>query len=256
VIKINPKTKRLFHQYTIKFPGLANWLFNSYAVQNSTFYAKKIPAICSERHKLIYIYLPKVACSSIKKSLFPIFDIDENINPHIANFPKRLTWDKLTDNKYYIFTFVRNPWDRLVSFYRDKIRGVYKMGDIEYYRACFGARFYAGMTFEELARLICKIPDSIAEIHFRSQTCSLIHNGKLLPDFIGRYENLEEDFYKMCRMKDLSLTLPHLFNNVPKDKLDNTWEKVDYKTYYSEELKNLVGKRYRKDIEYFNYTFE
>jgi hypothetical protein len=179
-----------------------------------------MPAVISDKHKLICIYIPKVACSSIKKSLLPLFNFDEKCNPHTTVFPIKPTWEILTDKTYFTFTFIRNPWDRLVSFYRDKIEGVYNMGGLRFYRHHFGARFFKGMTFDELARLICKIPDSIADSHFRSQTCYLIHNGKLLPDFVGRFENLEEDYNKMCRMKGLSLTLPHIFNNLPKNKLE------------------------------------
>ena len=248
--------KRLFNEYALRFPYLPNRLFDSYVVRNSSFYARSMPAVISDKDKLIYIYIPKVACSSIKKSLLPLFDFDEKCNPHSTVFPTKPTWEILTDKNYFTFTFVRNPWDRLVSFYRDKIEGVYNMGDINFYRHHFGPRFYRGMTFDELARLICKIPDSISDIHFRSQNCFLIHNKKLLPDFVGRYENLEDDFNRLCHMRGLSLTLPHIFNNVPKNKLKIQWKKTDYKTYYTEELKELVGERYRKDIEYFNYTFD
>ena len=248
--------KRLFNEYTIRFPGLANRLYNSYAVQNSSLWARKFPAVISDKHKLICIYHSKVACSSIKKSLFPLFNIDQKRHPHLDVFPIRPTWEILTDKSYFTFTFVRNPWDRLVSFYRDKIKGVYSLGDVRLFRKLYGRRIFRSMTFDKLARLVCKIPDSISDPHFRSQICYMIHNGKVLPDFVGRYENLEEDYNKMCRMKGLSLTLPHIFQNVPKNKLDIKWEKTDYKIYYSEELKELVGERYRKDIEYFNYTFD
>ena len=188
--------------------------------------------------------------------MFQLFDLDEKINPHAAHFPIKPTWEKLTDDEYFTFAFVRNPWDRLVSLYRDKIRGVYSPDNTILFSNLYGARFHKGMTFNKFAIQVCKIPDCISEIHFRSQHRRLIHNGKLLPNFVGRYENLAEDFEKVCEITGLSLKLPHLFDNVSKDNLKTPWVKTDYRTYYNEELAELVGKRFSKDIDYFGYTFD
>ncbi|MGV7222633.1 MAG: sulfotransferase family protein [Nitrospinales bacterium] len=212
--------------------------------------------IASDKHKLIYIYLPKVACSSIKKSIFPLFNIDGKTDPHDAGLHTKPTWDILTDKEYFTFAFVRNPWDRLVSFYRDKITGVYSTDGVNFYKQYYGAQFRHGMTFKELATLICTIPDCISELHFRSQYCSLVHNGKLLPNFLGRYENLQEDFDTICETTGLSLKLPHMFNDTPKDELKTPWEKTDYRTFYTKDLAELVGKRFSKDIDYFGYKFD
>ena len=181
---------KLLNEFAIRYPTLPNLLINSYLVQNSSLYAGKVPAIISDKHKLICIYNSKVACSSIKKSLFPLFNIDEKVHPHNDIYPIKPTWKLLTDKSYFTFTFVRNPWDRLVSFYRDKIEGIYSTGMVNFYRKHYGSRFYHGMTFDELARLICKIPDTVSDPHFRSQTRKLFHNGKFLPDFVGRFEYL------------------------------------------------------------------
>ena len=120
----------------------------------------------------------------------------------------------------------------------------------------YGNRFYAGMTFTDFATEVCGIPDLISDKHFISQNFILVHNGKLLPNFIGRFENLEKDFQEICRITGLSLKLPYMFGNIPKEKLKKVWVKPDYRSYYTRELEEMVRKRYSQDIDFFGYTFD
>ena len=71
-------------------------------------------------------------------------------------------------------------------------------------------------------------------------------NGKICVDFIGRYENLQEDFNKV--LKDIGLPamqLKHL----------NKFDRENYRSYYTEEDIEKVKKLYKRDIEYFGYKF-
>ena len=74
----------------------------------------------------VYVEVPKVACSSIKLAIAELLDspLDgPGGDPHQSTFPV-VTPD--TDGPvmfpgFFSFTFVRNPWSRLLSCYRDKI---------------------------------------------------------------------------------------------------------------------------------------
>ena len=65
-------------------------------------------------------------------------------------------------------------------------------------------------------------------------------------DFIGRFETISADFSDLRLRLGIGGELPHL-NKSKRDK--------DYRTYYSEKNRGLIGKAHQKDIETFGYEF-
>ena len=146
-------------------------------------------------------------------------------------------------NNYFKFCFVRNPWDKLVSFYCDKLNiNNPSHRDFLKYNG-----FKVGISFEELVYAIRDIQDREAERHFKSQyTFVTDQRNNLVVDFVGRFENLEEDFNKICKIAGLPpIALPHRYKSVHDH----------YSTYYTDETRRVVAERYKKDIEMFGYDF-
>jgi hypothetical protein len=70
-------------------------------------------------------------------------------------------------------------------------------------------------------------------------------NGELLMDFVGRYENLQDDFNSLRAKLGITQTLPHL----------NKSNHRDYRSYYNDHTQQLVAEHFKADIELFGYSF-
>jgi len=134
---------------------------------------------------------------------------------------------------YFTFSFVRDPWDRIVSLY-------------------YWYQSYNWNDPEGLAKKIRKIPDfdGFVKSEFLQQpSCSdyICDSGKSIVDFIGKLENFETDFKNVCN----EIGLPEI--QILKENISQ--RKRDYKEYYNEETIQLIAKKYDDDIKNFNYGF-
>lgn len=223
--------------------------------------------IVSDEYRFIYFVVQKVACTSIKTALAPLFGIDttgteiprEDRAPrfvihelfdksgHQINRRQLISGLEGPYKGYFKFAFVRNPWDRLVSCYRDKLvgdgLGLSLPNDVD-------VRLYRGMRFAEFVEGVHKIPDNKADPHFRSQhrvVCGPGRDRLILTDFVGRFENLQADFQTVAeRIGAPELRLPHILRSTGK-------KSRSYTAYYDGRSKQLVSQRYRKDINTFGY---
>jgi len=76
---------------------------------------------------------------------------------------------------------------------------------------------------------------------------ALDKKGDPIVDFIGRYENLQEDFNKVCKAIGIApVKLLH------KNKSERP---KDYREAYNNKTKEIVARVFAKDIELFKYTF-
>ena len=103
------------------------------------------------------------------------------------------------------------------------------------------------MSFREFVFAVSAINDADADEHFRSQHLAITdNNGRLLTNYIGRLEQIDQDFdyVRTWLMKDIRL--PNLMHTGKKP----------YTAFYDTELKNIVWQRYKADIEMFDYTFQ
>ena len=66
-------------------------------------------------------------------------------------------------------------------------------------------------------------------------------------DFIGTFENLQEDFKRICKMVGLPPS------ELPKE--EKSKHRKKYQTYYTEETQNIIYNHFKKEIQKFNYLF-
>jgi len=220
----------------------------------------EVDTIFLEPYCAVYVETPKVACTSIKTALAAVLGIDLKStggDPHRVQWPTAERSSNHSGRLFpglFTFAFVRNPWDRLVSCYRDKIRG--EVDGYTYFTIRPGvanclARFDAfvpGMSFADFVAAVASISDEDADGHFRSQhTFVTDEEGKIGVDFIGSFERLAEDFRFVQERIGLSpSSLPWL------QKARNA---ASYTDFYNKKTRQIAGARFRQDIEMFGYEF-
>jgi hypothetical protein len=233
--------------------------------------------IVSDEHKFIYFVVQKVACTSIKSALLPLFDFSAAGREMVSKQGSPNSGiHKLFDNSgyqirkqqlikeldgeyrdYFKFAFVRNPWDRLVSCYFQKLADVKeedfgKPASLKF-SAAERAELYYGMPFAEFVEAVYDVPDEEANIHFRSQYKVICGRGRdkpIMADFVGRFENLAQDFEAVTEKIGVAekVQLPHKLRSRGR-------ESRSYAEFYDNRLRDLVHERYLDDIEIFGYSF-
>ena len=221
---------------------------------NFAFSRRRIgPNVLLEEQKAIYVPIPKVGCTTISTVCAKILQIDiGNASVHKAYLPCAGDIKKSRYRNHFKFAFVRNPWDRLVSCYVDKVRPDRTFTN-EWFKNGVGRGlhslrlFHAGMSFEEFVAAVEEIPDARADRHFRSQHRFLYDDEEVcIVDYIGRFEDFDMD--PIFR----GMNIPAI--NVPH-KQRSTSKKASAE-YYTDDLRERVAVRYAKDITLFGYGEE
>ena len=204
------------------------------------------------KSNIIFIRVPRTASTSIGKAAF----VGEGA--HLTAGDTKTFMQRYIRGIYFKrmfkFAFVRNPWDRLVS-------GYFRTGIAPDCAETF-SRFVEDTNIDKILHLgdldgKRRTLDNVHKIlmgeglekntvsYLVPQHRYLCDSGdNIMVDFIGRYENLQEDWRKVCDRVGMYVDLQRL--NVGKHR--------PYREYYTRSSTiDKVAKMYEKDIEMFNY---
>lgn len=210
----------------------------------------------SKEPDAVFVWVPKCAGTSMWRAIVgcdrPFFRTPQDVR---ELFPQRGTvtfghqsYTQLVekglvsrefDKRAFKFAFVRNPFDRTVSLfhYLKKTRHLHE--NTSFRTFCYLIRDRA---FQSVGLFN----------HYGLSQCSpqsdwlVDSQGKLIVDFIGRFENMQEDYEKLSRqLGSKTKSLMHL----------NKTEREDYLDYYDDECREIVASFYQGDLERFDYQF-
>ena len=203
--------------------------------------------LVSFEKRFAFIHIPKTAGLSIHRALksaapdairnLPGLDAcrDPLKNRHLFASDLRDYFGETNWNVYFTFAFVRNPYSRLVSWYNMCIERPTTPFMRLIKREARTFDDFLNVTHWRAARTLFNQVDYITD-----------QSGKVIVDFVGRYENVDADFKHVCKKIGIRVDLPHINRTTP----------VDYRTYYNHQTRKLVVDRFRRDFEMFAYTFE
>jgi hypothetical protein len=217
--------------------------------------------LLSVKHRFLFVHIAKTGGTSVRASLqklrwrdpwyWPMFlcsrlshlsghRIATKLPRHAKIIAAKELLPKELFDELFKFAFVRNPWDLQVSSFHHirRERPQYLGGHDD---------------FEGFLRWKLD-PERPYQYHIDTsielQSDYLIDlRGRLIADFIGRYERLDADFAEACRR--IGTARPKLAH-----KRRAADRKQDYRSYYSDATAEMVAQHFRRDIELLEYRFD
>lgn len=207
--------------------------------------------IISHRHRFVFAAIPKTGTHSVRRAL------REHLGPEdleqVGLFvQKRLPFPELaalghghiglaqvrpylgggTFEGYLKFAFVRNPFDRFVSYcaFVTREEGAFERDPREVMRY---------FLFRDVPL------DHLLFVPQHTFLCDA--SGRLLSDVVGRVEEMQGSYDAICGR----LGVP----SVALEKVNSTARR-DYREYYDAELIAGVTRIYQRDLDLFGYEFE
>ena len=207
--------------------------------------------LINEKHNYIYVHVYKVAGQSVKLALrryhhrrmpgfvrshysrlieLPQAYSFRSLEAHstakeIREYLGPEKWDSM-----YSFSFVRNPWDWQVSLYHF----------IQTNKFNPQRGLVSSMKFDDYIKW------RVEEDRHLQSSFIFDRHGNQLVDFVGRFENLSEDFATVCSKVGVDASLPH----------ENASKHDGYKKYYNDTTAALIADAFKEDIDAFGYEFE
>ena len=146
---------------------------------------------------------------------------------------------------HFSFSFVRNPFDRLVSAYNNKIL---ELDEVPGPMQAMGLSHKMG--FPAFLECIAGTVDAAMDVHLLPQSSILCLDGQLIPNFIGRLETMERDWQHLQRRLRQE-RLPTL-GNLPEKNRRRSDDHSDVIRYFEDSrLVQLVADRYGNDLKLF-----
>ncbi|MBM4022035.1 MAG: sulfotransferase family protein [Planctomycetes bacterium] len=211
--------------------------------------------LLSDSHSFAFVHVPKTAGSSVTVALgryatcidrywanrwlaragIPVNHLAPwpytKFRPHASAATLRAWLPADVFESLFKFAFVRNPWDLLVSYWH------YLRSKPSHRRSHIARRLPTFATYVEY---------EIRRNRFSQTNLLCDRDGRLLVDYVGRYESLAGNFAFVCRRIGIEADLPRL----------NAGDRGDYRDYYTPPLVARVAEAFAADVERFGYAFE
>lgn len=190
--------------------------------------------------KSIFVHIPKCAGTALSRTLYGCF-----AGGHTTLKEYQLIFSPYEFQRYFKFTIVRNPWDRLVSAFlflkqggMDKMDREWATQHLDQYK-----------TFSDFVVYGLSDPSVLAWHHFRPQLEFITLDG-ITPavDYTGKYETLQTSFKYIC---------DRLGIKSPLERVNSTKSRMKgFREYYTPETESIVADVYKDDIKVLGYSLK
>lgn len=206
--------------------------------------------IISALHKFIFVAVPKTGTHSVRRALrehmgehdleqvklfanksFPIPELSRLQHGHLSLDQVRPYLRPGDFDSFFKFAFVRNPFDRFVSY------------------CAFMTRQSDQFDKDPKAvmRYFAITAPPVQHILFQPQHALLTdRDGRLLTDFVGRVEQMQQSYDEIAARI-----------GIPTTRLEQANRSIrgEYRGYYDDQITEGVARLYARDLELFGYEF-
>ena len=209
-------------------------IFNKFAIMDERDHTLLSAFVVSQEKKVLFFHIAKTGGSSID-FLLKKNGLNDNVldNVNIDFEERKEYFRQIVDewDQYYKFTFIRNKYDLLVSMYNYDKRDSLENCSFEVFlrnHVVGRSKWYPNYDYWIDQHFITTVDD------------------KSIFNFIGNFSSYQEDLKKVC--KDINIEYENVRKNL------GTYDKSKrYSDYYSPQLRSLVGEKFEKEMEYFNW---
>lgn len=189
--------------------------------------------------RTLNIGVPRTATTYISRTLQPntghghyVFEGDKCKN--------LLTNSYIDLQNVFIFAFVRNPFEILVSHYKI-LSEPYLIGHPDWE--------LRNVDFYTYLKTVTNRTDAVFPMPGKSLFFQLYNltTNQFVPSYLGRFENLQKDLFEIARITNSSYKVTNKIN-------DSKYN--SYKDFYDAKTISLVESIYGEDLEKFGYNFD
>ncbi|WP_298036985.1 sulfotransferase family 2 domain-containing protein [uncultured Desulfuromonas sp.] len=216
--------------------------------------------LLSLKYKFLFVHIAKTGGTSVRATLnryrwrdpwyYPMFMCSRlsSLSGHRigAKLPRHAraicAYEMLPRELYdslFKFAFVRNPWDLQVSsFHHIGRERPHLMEGREDFESFLRWKLDPERPHQyHIDTSIELQSDYLVDLH-----------GKVIVDFVGRYERLQDDFRQVC--EHVALPAPKLAHK------RQAKDRGSFRKYYTDDTAALVAEHFKADIDMFGYTFD
>lgn len=207
--------------------------------------------LISDAHRFLFVHVQKTGGSTIDRRFQEVLPDHRHIEGEGLSRHARLGTILAAEpglSSYWTVGFVRNPWARMLSWYRMGVRfleaaerqepwALKELETNDYLRSIGG--------YGDFEEFVMRGPDDWGRL--RTPQVKYLTSRTRRADYIGRQETLEADLRAVFARLDLPWE-PLVSRNVDPGH-------PDYREFYTEPLRRRVDEVFARDIAVFDYSF-
>ncbi|XP_077868876.1 carbohydrate sulfotransferase 8-like [Saccoglossus kowalevskii] len=239
---------------------------------NTTYYHepnKNSKLVIIDKYHFLYCEIAKIGCTSWKRVLLVLLGVIDNIDSaldvdkmHYIDYPSISLMEP--KKNYTSFLFVRHPFKRILSAYRDKFLEPVSVAFqriarqiVSIYRANASVtdkNSGTDVSFPEFVKFLLNLKSNLnPHWNFQHTRCAVCERSY---DFIGHFENIVEESNYLLHLLGINTTVfpEHEYSF----HVTNISENNIYLKYFSQVPREDILKLYefyRMDFELFGYSF-